>query len=473
MFGVIFAAPMVSRSNGFAKNTIKLVQKSIPKLRSTDLQDIFLFTILEHYGGALVQISEEMWPDIVDYVKTVEVNLESDDDGGGGGASRPINIDTGHVAWAPQGSSTVVGTIAPTQEDENTAHAMDVSDHSSDTFSVTVRTASYVHLELGDLRLSSKIGQIKSLIAEKYGVPAALQVLQLFGGRLKDTKTLAQSGVTVWTILDLALHIRQSRIFIFPDYSSHGQGIEDYGNIEVRYSLNRAWEVSALFPEKKKFLQDHNQTMIWNVSLANSTTLFDHELNGGVDNLFWDGISKPFTVNPAGSDNESVLGSPPPSSPVSTPLISPMNSSAVPFDRLESYISAILSTIGLKQYTPRLGYVAPTIVELTKHADHLGAFRSILPHLKTKNFEYLALRFIVQDERFGLISITPPTNKINRVLMVYKGLNASAAAVWNTCFTVYKSEEHMCKNALSVLPTDNWYSQPGLNVTEFAWMENV
>ncbi|KAG8733328.1 hypothetical protein FRC12_018923 [Ceratobasidium sp. 428] len=88
------------------QNTIKLVQKSVPKLRSVDGRDVFLSTTLENYGGALVQISEEIWPDIVDQVKVVEVVLEGGDelvDSAGAGAS--------HVVWTPRDGSTVASTL--------------------------------------------------------------------------------------------------------------------------------------------------------------------------------------------------------------------------------------------------------------------------------------------------------------------------------------------------------------------------
>jgi hypothetical protein len=68
------------------QTTIKLVQKSIPSLRSFEMQNIFISTTLAEYDGLLVQISEETWPDVVGRVKEIEVTLEdpprSDSPGG-------------------------------------------------------------------------------------------------------------------------------------------------------------------------------------------------------------------------------------------------------------------------------------------------------------------------------------------------------------------------------------------------------
>ncbi|KAG9120685.1 hypothetical protein FRC07_003719 [Ceratobasidium sp. 392] len=60
--------------------TIKLVQKSIPKLRSIDTQDIFISTTLADYGDALIQISEDIWPEIVHSIKTVEITRDEPDE---------------------------------------------------------------------------------------------------------------------------------------------------------------------------------------------------------------------------------------------------------------------------------------------------------------------------------------------------------------------------------------------------------
>ncbi|KAG8721889.1 hypothetical protein FRC08_009146 [Ceratobasidium sp. 394] len=71
------------------QTTIQLVQKSIPKLHPANVQDIFISTTLTNYGDALVQVSEEIWPDIVGDVKTVEITLESDDH-----AASDVNTET-------------------------------------------------------------------------------------------------------------------------------------------------------------------------------------------------------------------------------------------------------------------------------------------------------------------------------------------------------------------------------------------
>ncbi|KAG8705100.1 hypothetical protein FRC09_003159 [Ceratobasidium sp. 395] len=64
--------------------TIKIIQNAIHKLRSVDPSDICLSTTLPEYGDTLIQISKEMWPDIVGLIKNVEVTLEELSDAGDG-----------------------------------------------------------------------------------------------------------------------------------------------------------------------------------------------------------------------------------------------------------------------------------------------------------------------------------------------------------------------------------------------------
>ncbi|KAG8742300.1 hypothetical protein FRC12_015398, partial [Ceratobasidium sp. 428] len=66
------------------QNTIKIIQKTIHKLRSVDPCDICLSTTLPEYGDTLVQITEEMWPDVVGLIKNVGVTLEELSDAGDG-----------------------------------------------------------------------------------------------------------------------------------------------------------------------------------------------------------------------------------------------------------------------------------------------------------------------------------------------------------------------------------------------------
>jgi hypothetical protein len=67
------------------QTTIKLIQKSVPLLRSAKIEDIFMSTTLAEYDDLVVQISEEMWPDVFDRIKEIEVTLEEHSSGDSSG----------------------------------------------------------------------------------------------------------------------------------------------------------------------------------------------------------------------------------------------------------------------------------------------------------------------------------------------------------------------------------------------------
>ncbi|KAG9080129.1 hypothetical protein FRC06_007049, partial [Ceratobasidium sp. 370] len=236
------------------QTTIKLVQKSIPKLRPADSQDIFLSTTLVDYGDALVQISEEIWPDIVGDVKSVEITLESDDRA----ISNLPNIGPGNEDASARGG--YLDTHPEVSLPRDTDELVNSLTTSRDSFSISVRTISEQRLELGNLVASSKVGDIKSLIETRYHVPAALQKLKHHGERLMDVKTLEQSGIAEWTTIDVALDARQSIICIF---RGRDKQTEPPKNIEVRLSFNRAWELAMRRPTLGVPPADFIQTASW------------------------------------------------------------------------------------------------------------------------------------------------------------------------------------------------------------------
>ncbi|KAG8736158.1 hypothetical protein FRC10_009642 [Ceratobasidium sp. 414] len=263
------------------QNTIKLVQKSIPKLRPADTQDIFMSTTLVNYGDALVQISEEIWPDVVGDVKSVEITLENDDRA----ASDFADVGTGNQN--EDAAAAVQDTHAEASSPRATDESVNPLTPSRDSFSISLRTVSEQRLELEDVSPSSKIRDIKSLIETRYHIPAALLKLELLGERLKDVKTLDQSCIAEWTTVDAALEARQCMIHVFR--GQDGQ-TEPPKNIEVHLSYNRAWELAMRRPTPEVPPEDFIQTASWNLDITKNGMVLDHSSNAERKYLFWDGM---------------------------------------------------------------------------------------------------------------------------------------------------------------------------------------
>ncbi|KAG9123096.1 hypothetical protein FRC07_000232 [Ceratobasidium sp. 392] len=227
-------------------------EKSIPKLRSANIQDIFVSSTLPEYGDTLVQIGEEMWPDVIDLIKNVNVTYEAPNNVGHDMAAGPII----------QGNRSQ----KLMRSDAQTAHLDDrlsiTSPDPSDLISIAVHTTSQRTLKFNNLRLSTIVKDVKSLIETELGVPAALQSLDLLGKPLLDAMTLGHSGVTSETPLDLSLNTRRTMIYFYPFPTCGGYTAE---NVKVQIWLNRSWELAALGASERGSLKDNVQSRLKNI----------------------------------------------------------------------------------------------------------------------------------------------------------------------------------------------------------------
>ncbi|KAG8716389.1 hypothetical protein FRC08_009522 [Ceratobasidium sp. 394] len=431
--------------------TIKIIQKSIPKLRSADAEDIFMATTLAGFGDTLVQISEEIWPDVVARLKTVEVTLED--------ATDAIHPPSQNTIFARQdehiATAATAANLAP-EPPEPQAAGHPATDP-SDTLMVSVRTTSQALLEFSYIRPSSTIGELKSLIETAYRVPAVLQRLNLLGQPLDNTKTLEQCKITNWTILDLHLNARQYMIYLYNDQTLQTSERFRHKDVEVRLSLNRAWELSTLRPSIQTPAQDYPQSVSWTVDVGWGA-LFDHGSNTETTCLFWDGISQ--AVQSAALTSRRLQSQlidpyPPHGSPNLIPLLDPKNSAAIPFDEVEGYIKSIFYDLGFTVYS-----LSPA---------------HFIYQLKQKTHDYIALRFISQAdcEPMASLCISPPTNHITQILVLFKGLSAAAAEIWDIPLPRYPQRPDPWKDAGTgvVLSNNFWCLHPGLKVVEISWME--
>jgi hypothetical protein len=89
---------------------MKLVQKSIPQLRSAKIEDIFISATLAEYEDLVLQITEETWPDVVNQIKAVEVTLDEPADLVPGTTSAAVG-SSGNAALGRSGAGR--GTTTP------------------------------------------------------------------------------------------------------------------------------------------------------------------------------------------------------------------------------------------------------------------------------------------------------------------------------------------------------------------------
>ncbi|KAG9080592.1 hypothetical protein FRC06_006386 [Ceratobasidium sp. 370] len=295
------------------QSTIKLVQKSIPKLRLADVENIFISTKLADFGNAPVQISEEIWSDMVTHLKTVEITLEDQTDADHPTSQRVDGEDENMIPGQQGEHMAIVATAANSASERTRFPFAAPINYRRAAFlqmflpklqhtklrrvppihppilAISVRTTSQALLELSDLRPSSTISDLKSLIEMAYRVPAVLQRLDLHGQPLDDAKTLEQCKISDWTILDLYLNARQYMIYLYPDPTLSTSERFCHRNVEVKLSLNRSWELADLRPSRKAPLNDYAQSVSWTVDVAPGA-LLDKGSSVELTCLYWDGM---------------------------------------------------------------------------------------------------------------------------------------------------------------------------------------
>ncbi|KAG8699181.1 hypothetical protein FRC09_006774 [Ceratobasidium sp. 395] len=250
--------------------TIEFLQKSIPKLRLASVQDIFVSATVPEYGDALVQISEDIWPEFVGWVKDMEITLENPSDTGDDTKAEAEGFpDTQEQVETSQ----AIGTLTAT------------STGSSEFMSMSALTASQMRLELYNLLSSTTIGDLKHCMETEYGIPAELQRLDLCGKVLQDTMTLGQCGATDATTFDLSLSTRKTIIYFRPSAS----GLIFPGkDIKIQIQLNRSWELAMLYPRATGASKDYIQSISWDITVTDAGRI--HAGGRTFTGLFWDGM---------------------------------------------------------------------------------------------------------------------------------------------------------------------------------------
>ncbi|KAG8717801.1 hypothetical protein FRC08_006634 [Ceratobasidium sp. 394] len=194
------------------------------------------------------------------------------------------------------------------------------------------------------------------------------------------------------------------------------------------------------------------QSVSWIGDVARNRELTNHESSSKLSYLFWDGVAQPI--------QSASLAPDPPSSQFAessqighwrlTSMLDPQNSVAVPFGEVQSYIHNLFNALGFSGTIPAY----PT---------------EFAVHLKKKPHEYLALRFMPQAEcnTIAPFSISPPTDHIIRIFVLYKGLSAQTANIWGGCEPSYSQGAGIWKD-IAGLTGAGWGC---LNVVEISWME--
>ncbi|QRV96096.1 ubiquitin family protein [Ceratobasidium sp. AG-Ba] len=403
--------------------TIKLIQKSILALGSLEPQNIIISTSFPDYGDVLAQVSEEIWPDIVGDVKTIEITLEEIN--GPGIETAPTN-ETTSVTFTPRGLKPEVDRTSETNSRQfsvttsgptSTPALNDPKGLSTDhtgPLSITLRTTSRDLIPLNDLPESVTVRDVKNNIEARHGIPEVLQDISISGEKLDDDLELKRSAAIKGEPVDLVLHTRKSKIYVLAAYNSPTYRYVPLQNVKLQLSLNRKWEISA-FQATCDVLSDHIEHHSWTISLSDVSKLFDHDRESVLHWLQWDGSpsTRPSSTDLQISHDHSALLLHTVESYRSMLTLEFNNSVAVPFDHVENYIRGVFVSL-----------------KITRRELLSGLFLQ----LSSKACSYLAIRFLSQAEyrKAAKLSIPDQTNvQVIHVVLLYKSLDSERVPLWN------------------------------------------
>ncbi|QRV96104.1 ubiquitin family protein [Ceratobasidium sp. AG-Ba] len=392
--------------------TIKLIQKYITSLRSADRQDIVISTSFAVYGDVLAQISEEIWPDIVGHVESVEITLENNSGSEGlGGTQNPEIPPAGTNSEARSFSRTNTQKQMFASVRHSKSSTALLTKHTG-PLSVTLRTAYRDLIPLGDLPDSTTSLDLKTMVETRYGIPVALQQLVLSSELLDNERKIKQPGTVNGEPVDLILKTRKSAIYLVP--ADDRCSPTPLSHIMIQLSVNRKWEcIASGSPNDSP--EDHIQSVSWTASLTSEESMYDHGSESEIYWFWWDG--SPSVALPASNikalNNVSVQLS------HTAKTYQPMfelkfnNSVAVPFHNVEKYVSKVLHSWG---------------------ANRLELISYFLAEVNSKPRSYLAIRFLPQADYKKTANLSIPGQDritIVHIVLLYKPLNPESVPLWN------------------------------------------
>ncbi|KAG1769324.1 hypothetical protein EDD22DRAFT_817525 [Suillus occidentalis] len=329
--------------------------------------------------GHYVDITAEIWDDIIDSLTVVEVTRA-----------------TAEMTLPPWAFS-----LPDYQPALSQVNSKDSSNRNDDEVTVTVVSPSKQTHSI----TSSRSSRVDALLADASPILGycPTEVMAIWGGQMMH-KNRSIGSYNIKDGDSIGLHKESSLRGGKPVIYLYSPSNID---VSVKLSLTPEWTLSVIYPVVPT--KDHGQLIEWNVRTHQDGSLTEHNSGLDVAYLFWEAETNLHAFP------RSLVSEPQPSdtfSPTSSSLTD-MDSVAIPVDKVTVYLDKSLKALGLHTEA-RTSFITYWLPSILKH-------------------EYIALRFVSQAayERAASLSISPQPDIVTRVFMLFRGIPKEHLAKWS------------------------------------------
>ncbi|KAG2128624.1 uncharacterized protein EDB93DRAFT_1184327 [Suillus bovinus] len=331
---------------------------------------------LDVCGGCYVDITPEVWDDVVDLLNVIEITRATE-------ATLPF-------------SSPLQWTIPPPYNQSAPGPVLKSRPHE-----ITIK----VGLPSGEIRSAeiSRATQVGKLVADASTILGCspTNIKAVWGGTiLCEDRSIGSYAIEDGDSINLQ---SGPTSFAKPVIYLHSPADID---VSVKLSLIPEWSLSVIYPVVAT--DDHKRHLEWNVSTRKDGGLTEHNSGLDVSYLFWEAET-----------NLQAFPRSPSSKPQPADTFNPIYSSlddtdsiVIPVHKVTVYLDKSLKLLGLHTEA-RTSFITYWLPSILKH-------------------EYIALRFIPQAayERAASLSISPQPDVVTRVCMLFKGIRKEHLADW-------------------------------------------
>ncbi|KAG1844198.1 hypothetical protein DFJ58DRAFT_907284 [Suillus subalutaceus] len=355
---------------------------------------------LDVCDGHFVDITAEIWDEIIDLLTFVEVTL----------AEMPLPVPLSLDGWG-----------IPLPDNRQATSQVNRRDSSRNDNKVTIK----VVFPSGEIRSTkiSRATRVDKLVADvsrmlgycptdfkaTWGGTTMRQDWSIGSYSIKDGDFINLQALSVgsYNIKDddsvklqpmMELHGKKPVIYLYSPSDI---------DVSVKLSLVPEWSLSAIYPVVTT--EDHGQRLEWNVRTHQDGSLTEHNSGLDVAYLFWEAEtnSQAFPRSPASKPQPLDTFSPTSSS------LSDTDSVVIPVDKVTVYLDKSLKALGLHTEA-RTSFITYWLPDILKH-------------------EYIALRFVPQAayERAASLNISPQPDVVTRVFMLFRGIPKEHLENWS------------------------------------------